>query len=286
MSSVAVVGLGSMGRPMARNLLAAGHEVTVWNRSPGPVEDLVAEGAHRAERIEDAFASGVVFSVLADDGAVADAILDSGVLAQAPAGALHVNLATVSTSLARRAAAVHAGYGVGYLAAPVFGRATVAEQGALNVVVAGDPGQIDRVQELFDVIGSRTWRLGDVPEQANAVKILGNYLLACAIESLGEAVGLAEKAGVDPAQLVELMTTTLFPGPVYATYGGLIAERRYQPAGFTTVLGRKDVHLALDAADAVGATLPFGAVLREVFEQALAQGRADDDWASIAELRR
>ena len=161
-----------------------------------------------------------------------------------------------------------------------------AEQGALNVVVAGDPGQIDRVQELFDVIGSRTWRLGDVPEQANAVKILGNYLLACAIESLGEAVGLAEKAGVDPAQLVELMTTTLFPGPVYATYGGLIAERRYQPAGFTTVLGRKDVHLALDAADAVGATLPFGDVLREVFEQALAQGRADDDWASIAELRR
>ncbi len=286
MSSVAVVGLGSMGRPMARNLLAAGHEVTVWNRSPGPVEDLVAEGAHRAERIEDAFASGVVFSVLADDGAVADAFLDSGVLAQAPAGALHVNLATVSTPLARRAAAVHAGYGVGYLAAPVFGRATVAEQGALNVVVAGDPGQIDRVQELFDVIGSRTWRLGDVPEQANAVKILGNYLLACAIESLGEAVGLAEKAGVDPAQLVELMTTTLFPGPVYATYGGLIAERRYQPAGFTTVLGRKDVHLALDAADAVGATLPFGAVLREVFEQALAQGRADDDWASIAELRR
>ena len=286
MSSVAVVGLGSMGRPMARNLLAAGHEVTVWNRSPGPVEDLVAEGAHRAERIEDAFASGVVFSVLADDGAVADAFLDSGVLAQAPAGALHVNLATVSTSLARRAAAVHARHGVGYLAAPVFGRATVAEQGALNVVVAGDPGQIDRVQELFDVIGSRTWRLGDVPEQANAVKILGNYLLACAIESLGEAVGLAEKAGVDPAQLVELMTTTLFPGPVYATYGGLIAERRYQPAGFTTVLGRKDVHLALDAADAVGATLPFGAVLREVFEQALAQGRADDDWASIAELRR
>lgn len=286
MSSVAVVGLGSMGRPMARNLLAAGHGVTVWNRSPGPVEELVAEGAHRAERIEDAFASGVVFSVLADDRAVAEAFLDSGVLAQAPSGSLHVNLATVSTQFARRAAAVHADHGVGYLAAPVFGRATVAEQGALNVVVAGDAGQIDRVQELFDVIGSRTWRLGDVPEQANAVKILGNYLLACAIESLGEAVGLAEKAGVDPAQLVELMTTTLFPGPVYATYGGLIAERRYQPAGFTTVLGRKDVHLALDAADAVGATLPFGAVLREVFEQALAQGRADDDWASIAELRR
>lgn len=286
MSSVAVVGLGSMGRPMARNLLAAGHGVTVWNRSPGPVEELVAEGAHRAERIEDAFASGVVFSVLADDRAVAEAFLDSGVLAQAPSGSLHVNLATVSTQFARRAAAVHADHGVGYLAAPVFGRATVAEQGALNVVVAGDAGQIDRVQELFDVIGSRTWRLGDVPEQANAVKILGNYLLACAIESLSEAVGLAEKAGVDPAQLVELMTTTLFPGPVYSTYGSLIAERRYQPAGFATVLGRKDVHLALDSADAVGATLPFGAVLREVFEQAIAQGHADDDWASIAELRR
>ncbi|WP_257720802.1 NAD(P)-dependent oxidoreductase [Microbacterium sp. XT11] len=142
------------------------------------------------------------------------------------------------------------------------------------------------MQPFFDVIGVRTWNLGRRPEQANVVKIIGNYLIACAIQSMGEAVGVAEEVGVDPAQLVELLTSTLFPGPVYTSYGSLIAERRYRPAGFTTRLGRKDVHLALDAADTVGFDLPFGEVLRSVFEQAMEQGLGDDDWASIAELRR
>ncbi|SDL42878.1 NAD(P)-dependent oxidoreductase [Streptomyces indicus] len=139
------------------------------------------------------------------------------------------------------------------------------------------------MQPYFDVIGSRTWRLGDRPEQANIVKILGNYLIACAIQSLGEAVSVAERAGVDSGHLVELLTSTLFPGAVYTAYGSMIAERRYQPADFTTALGRKDLHLALDAAVAQGASLPIGELLRTVFDQAIADGRGADDWAAIAE---
>ncbi|PYC88259.1 oxidoreductase [Streptomyces tateyamensis] len=281
--SIAVIGLGAMGRPIAHNLVKAGHEVVVWNRSDRPADELVAAGARRAASVAEAMHSPVVFSMLSDDRAVAETFLDSGVLTQTPGGTIHVNLATVSAGLARRADAAHAEHGVAYLAAPVFGRVPVAEAGALNILAAGKDGLIDRVQPFFDVIGSRTWRLGDRPEQANIVKILGNYLIACAIQSMGEAVGLAEGAGVDAGQFVELLTSTLFPGPVYTGYGSMIAERRYQPAGFTTVLGRKDLHLALDAATDQDTPLPIGELLRAIFDQAIADGRGADDWAVIAE---
>jgi 3-hydroxyisobutyrate dehydrogenase-like beta-hydroxyacid dehydrogenase len=286
MSSVAVIGLGAMGTPIARNLHAAGHDVTVWNRSSGPAETLAGEGMRAAGSIDEAWGSGVVLSMLSDDRAVAEAFLDSGVLSAAPAGSVHVNLATVSPGLARRAADAHGEHGVGYVAAPVFGRVAVAEAGALNVLAAGAPELLDRVQPFFDVIGARTWNLGERPEQANVVKILGNYLIACAIQGMGEAVAVAEESRVDPGRFIELLTSTLFPGPVYTSYGALIAEQRYRPAGFTTRLGRKDVHLALDAADAAGRALPFGDVLRSVFEEAIEQGHGEDDWASIAELQR
>ncbi|MFB7452709.1 NAD(P)-dependent oxidoreductase [Streptomyces sp. NPDC056194] len=282
-NSIAVIGLGAMGRPMARNLLKAGHDVVVWNRSDGPAVELVAAGARRAASVAEAMQAPVVFSVLSDDRAVTETFIDSGALAQTPGGTVHVNLATVSAGLARRLGAAHAEHGVGYVAAPVFGRVPVAEAGELNVLAAGEHALLDRVQPFFDVIGSRTWRLGDRPEQANIVKILGNYLIACAIQSLGEAVSLAEGAGVDSGQLVELLTSTLFPGPVYTGYGSMIAERRYQPAGFTTVLGRKDLHLALDAATDQGIPLPIGQLLRAVFDEAIADGRGADDWAVITE---
>ncbi|MEU9113270.1 NAD(P)-dependent oxidoreductase [Streptomyces sp. NPDC048483] len=283
MSSIAVIGLGAMGRPIAHNLLKAGHDVVVWNRSDAPAEQLVAAGARRAASVAEAMHAPVVFSVLSDDRAVAETFIDSGVLSQIPAGTVHVNLATVSAGLARRVGAAHAESGVGYVAAPVFGRVPVAEAGALNILAAGEDLLIDRAQPFFDVIGSRTWRLGDRPEQANIVKILGNYLIACAIQSLGEAVSLAEGAGVDSGQFVELLTSTLFPGAVYAGYGSMVAERRYQPAGFTTVLGRKDLHLALDAAIDHDIPLPIGQLLRAVFDQAIADGHGADDWAVIAE---
>lgn len=286
MAEITVIGLGAMGSALAHNLLAAGHDVIVWNRTPAPAERLAAEGAQVASTLSDALSSGVVFSMLSDDAAVAETFLDSGVLAHAPAGSVHVNLATVSTALARRAARVHADHAVGYVAAPVFGRVPVAEAGQLNILAAGPPDLIDLVAPFLEVIGSRTWVLGDRPEQANATKILGNYLVACVIESLGESIAIAERGGIDPDTLVELLTSTLFPGPVFASYGELIAHRRYRPAGFTTSLGRKDLHLALDAAAEVGARTPFGDVLRDVFEQALAQGRAEDDWAAIVEPLR
>ncbi|GAB2514622.1 NAD(P)-dependent oxidoreductase [Nocardia heshunensis] len=282
MGEVAVIGLGGMGRAIARNLVRAGHDTVVWNRSAGPAEELAQAGARRVDTVAEALRSPVVFSVLSDDAAFAEIFLDSGVLDQARPE-VHINVATVSVELCRRAAKAHGEYGIGYLAAPVFGRVSVAEAGALNILAAGEPALIDRVQPFFDVIGSRTWRLGERPEQANTAKILGNYLIACAIQSLSEAVSVADAAGTDPGQFVELLSSTLFPGPVYAGYGSMIAQREYQPAGFNTALGRKDLHLALDAAADQSIPLPFGELLRGVFAQAIADGRAADDWASIAE---
>jgi 3-hydroxyisobutyrate dehydrogenase-like beta-hydroxyacid dehydrogenase len=272
-----------MGRPIARNLVSAGYQVTVWNRTPERTSALLPDGARPAASASDALQSGIVLSVLADDKAVIETFLDSGILADAPPNTVHVNLATVSTDLARFAAREHEAHGVGYVAAPVFGRVPVAEAGNLNVLVAGQARHIDRVQPLLDVIGARTWRLGERPEQANIVKIIGNYLIATVIQSLGEAVSLAEHADVDPGRLIEVLTATLFPGPVHSAYGSMIADHRYRPAGFTTTLGRKDLHLALDAAGELGLVLPVGELLREIFDQAIREGRGEDDWAVIAE---
>ncbi|MFB9907024.1 NAD(P)-dependent oxidoreductase [Allokutzneria oryzae] len=283
---IGFIGLGAMGTAMAANLVAAGYDVTVWNRSPGPVELLVAAGARPAADLEEVFGTGTVLSMLANDDVVEERLLDPALLAGAPEGAVHVNMATVSVELAKRATALHAEHGVGYLAAPVFGRVPVAEAGQLNVLAAGPDELVERLRPVFDVLGKRTWPLGTQPHQANIVKIIGNYLLATAIQSLSEAVSLAEKAGVDANDLVELLTGSLFPGPVYSGYGKLIADREYEPAGFTATLGLKDVNLAMNAAAGLDVPLPFGEIVRESLHEALANGQADQDWASIAEVQR
>lgn len=284
MTRVSVIGLGAMGRPIAQNLLKAGHDVTVWNRSLESSLMLVDAGASAAATPAEAFQTGIVFSMLSNDEAVAEVLLDPDLLRGVPAGTVHVNLSTVSAELAERAAKLHADFEVGYVSAPVFGRVPVAEAGNLNILAAGDEALIHRVQPLFDVIGAKTWHMGTSPGRANVVKIIGNYLIACAIQSMGEAVSLAEGAGVDAAQVIELLTSTLFPGVVYSSYGNLIATREYQPAGLSTALGRKDLHLALAEAANQGTVLPFGEVLRDTFERAISEGRGHDDWASITEL--
>ncbi|EIV93756.1 NAD(P)-dependent oxidoreductase [Frankia sp. QA3] len=282
---IGFIGLGGMGTAMARNLIAAGHTVLVWNRSPGPVTELAAAGAVPAG-IDEAFATGTVLSMLADDRAVTERLLDPAVLAAAPAGALHVNLATVSTALAERAAREYAERGLRYLAAPVFGRIEAAAAGNLTIVTAGEPAAVTEVQPLFDVLGRRTWTVGEVPAHANLVKIFGNYLIACSIEAMAEATTVIEAGGLDPALFIEVLTDNLFPGPVFAGYGGMIGKRSYEPVNFRLPLGFKDVGLALTAGQERNVPLPFGGVLRDAFIDALAHGQGEQDWAAVAETAR
>ena len=274
-----------MGRAMAANLVAAGHRVRVWNRSQAPVNELVRKGAERAAEPREAFGE-VLVSMLADDRAVREVVLDSGMLDAAPRGAIHVNMATISVALAEELTEEHRRRGLDYVAAPVFGRPEAAAARQLNIVAAGEAASLDRVLPLLDTIGQRTWRLGSEPREASAAKLAGNFLIAAAIECMGEAVVMAERYGVRPAALLEILGNTLFAAPVYRNYGALIAERRYEPAGFRLELGLKDVRLALAAGESARTPMPVASLLRDHLLEAIAQGDGERDWAALAEVSR
>jgi 3-hydroxyisobutyrate dehydrogenase-like beta-hydroxyacid dehydrogenase len=284
-TDVGFVGLGNMGAAMVRRLLEQGHRVTVWNRSTEAVDELCAFGAARTGSVADVFAAGPVFSMLADDAAV-DSVFDDAALAAAGAGAVHVNMATISVVAAKRQAERHRAAGVGYVASPVLGRPDVAAAGKLNLLVAGDEAIVNALGPVLDDLGVRIWRLGEVPARANLTKIAMNYLIIHALVAMSEGITLAERHGLEGKNLVELFSHTLLPGPVYTGYGSVIAEKKYLPAGFATVLGAKDLGLARDAAAAVDLDLPTMSAVSGVFMAAIDGGYGEHDWAAIAETVR
>jgi 3-hydroxyisobutyrate dehydrogenase-like beta-hydroxyacid dehydrogenase len=283
--SIGFIGLGAMGRHMAANLLRSNQPVHVWNRNPAPVQALAEQGAKAAASAAECGIADVVFTMLSDDEATRSVMVDGGVLDAMAPGSIHVNMATVSVAFAREMAALHVGRGVGYVAAPVLGRVDVAAAGKLNILAGGSDELIARVQPLLDLMGQKTWRFGEAPEQANAVKLACNLTLACAIEAMGESAALVGAYGIEPAGFLDLLSNTLFAGsPVYKGYGAMIAQERYSPAGFKLSLGLKDVGLANDAAVAQGLRLRFGTVLRETLQQAVDRGDGELDLAALARM--
>ncbi|GGM09402.1 dehydrogenase [Pseudomonas asuensis] len=278
---IGFIGLGGMGKGMAGNLIKAGHEVLVWNRSQEPVQELVGQGAKAASEPADAFDAEVVVSMLADDASTRAVILESGALDNARAGVIHLSMATLSVAFVSELIEHHAKVGVEYISAPVFGRTDVAVAGNLNIVVAGPQAAVSKVQPLLDVMGQTTWPLGEDPLRANIVKIAGNFMLASAIETMGEASALTKSYGVEPADLLNILTNTLFAAPAYKNYGAMIAEQRFEPAAFKLTLGLKDVGLALSAGQAKNVPLPFGSVLRDNLLEAVAQGEGHLDWSAL-----
>lgn len=281
---IGFIGLGKMGKAIAGRLISAGHKVRLWNRSPEPVKELVAKGAQAAAKPADAAKAEFLVTMLANDAAIRSVIVDQGVLEAAAAGLIHINLATVSVALAKEFAELHRKRNIGYIAAPVFGRPEVAAEGKLNVVVAGDPASIARAQPVLSAIGQKTWPVGDRPERANAVKVAGNFMIASAIETMGEAVALTRAHGIPAADFLDILTNTLFAAPAYKGYGAMIAAERYRPAGFENTLALKDIRLALAAAEAYSVPMPFASILRDNLMEAIATGGAEDDWASLAKL--
>jgi 3-hydroxyisobutyrate dehydrogenase-like beta-hydroxyacid dehydrogenase len=270
---------------MASNLLEAGHRVTAYNRSTDKVDLLVARGAQPARTVAEACGGEVVVSMLANDDAVeAVTFGGDGILANLAAGAVHVSSSTISVGLAERLVAAHAEAGQRFVAAPVFGRPEAAAAAKLFVVAAGDPDAVARVSPVFDAIGQRTFVIAEDPTAASLVKISGNFLIASVIESLGEAMALVAKAGVDKEQYLDILTSTLFDAPVYRTYGGLIARQEFEPAGFAATLGLKDVRLALAAGEELRVPLPVASLLRDRFLTLLATGGGDLDWSAVGAL--
>ncbi|GBD46867.1 NAD(P)-dependent oxidoreductase [Methylopila sp. Yamaguchi] len=281
----AFLGLGTMGAPMAANLAKAGVALRVWNRSEGPAARLAEFGAEpAASPAEAARGTDVLIAMLADDAATSAVLLDGGALEALAPGALLVNMATVAVAVGASLAAQAESRGVAYVAAPVLGRVNVAEAGELNILAGGRADAINRAQPLFDVMGRKTWRFGDRPEQANAVKLAVNFMLASAIETMGEAASLAEGHGVAGADFLAMATSTVFAAPAYQGYGAAIASETFEPAGFKLSLGLKDVRLALEAAEAARTPMPFAAVLRDNLIDAVAHGEGDLDWAALAKV--
>ncbi|WFU08174.1 NAD(P)-dependent oxidoreductase [Rhizobium sp. CB3090] len=282
---IGFIGLGQMGSAMAANLLKAGHEVAVYNRTRDKAEALVGQGAKIAATVAEACGGEAVFTMLANDDALS-AVVDSdgGMLASLGKGAIHISSSTISIALSERLTREHAAAGQRFIAAPVFGRPEAAAAAKLFVAAAGEPGAIEAVTPLFEAIGQRTFVLGEEPKAANLVKLSGNFLIASVIESLGEAMALVEKGGVDRHEYLDLLTSTLFNAPVYKTYGGLIADRKFKPAGFAAPLGQKDIRLALAAGEALNVPLPLASLLRDRFLTLLAHGGEYLDWSAVAAL--
>lgn len=281
---IGFLGLGNMGQAVAANLLKGGHELLVWNRSPDASQALVAQGATAVSEPAQAFAAEVVFSMLADDNALRAVLLDSGLLKQLKGPLIHVNMATIAVTFAEELAGLHAAQGVDYIAAPVMGRPNVAAAGKLNIIAAGSAQAIDTVQPLFDLIGSKTWRIGETPSSANVMKLAMNFMLVSAIEAMSEAAVLVTRHGLKSGDLVELASSTVFPGPVYAGYGALIGQRQYEPAAFKAVLGLKDVDLALAAAGQVSVHMPLADMVRAHLQDAMEHGQGEMDLAVLAEV--
>lgn len=282
---VGFIGLGRMGAGMAARLLEAGHELTIYNRTRSREQPLLAKGARAAVDIADASRADAVFTMLADDIALENVVYgDRGMLAHLPSGAIHISASTISVALSERLTADHARLGQRFVAAPVFGRPEAAAAGRLFVVAAGASDAIERAGPLFEAVGQRTFVISQEPRAANLVKLSGNFLIASVIESLGEALALVSKGGVDKGQYLEILTSTLFSAPVYKTYGDLIAREKFEPAGFAVALGHKDIRLVLAAGEELRVPLPLANLLRDRFLNLLAHGGEALDWSAVGAL--
>jgi 3-hydroxyisobutyrate dehydrogenase-like beta-hydroxyacid dehydrogenase len=280
---IGFIGLGNMGAAIAGNLLKAKHEVAVWNRSAGKAHPLLDIGAVLATSPRDAASDKeVVVTMLADDDALQSVLEgETGLMAGLPKGALHVSMSTIAVATADRITQEHHSREQRFLCAPVFGRPEAAAAGKLFFVASGEPVDIETAGPIFSAAGQRVFSLGGKPSAANLVKLCGNFMILSAIESLAEAMALADKGGVPKAQLLEVLTGTLFDAPLFRNYGKLLVDGRFKPAGFAAPLGLKDMRLAAQSAEKLRVPMPLLSLLRDHLVQTIAVEGEDVDWSAI-----
>ncbi|HEV7346771.1 NAD(P)-dependent oxidoreductase [Telluribacter sp.] len=280
---IAFMGLGSLGTPIAANLIQDGHELTAWNRTKGKAQSLLDAGAREAGSPEEAVSpGGVVVSVLADDAAV-EQTMSKEVLKKLGKGSLHISMSTIAPATARRLAEQHAQYGVAYIAAPIFARpdAVSARMGAL--CLSGEAAAKERARAVVGPLVKGVFDFGEEVGAANVVKLAGNFMIAASMELMAEAFTMAEKEGVARQAVYEMFTQTLFASPIFQNYGRMIAQNTYEPVGFKLPLGLKDINLVLQTAAEVQAPMPLASLLRDRLISAQAKGRVHLDWTALAQ---
>jgi 3-hydroxyisobutyrate dehydrogenase-like beta-hydroxyacid dehydrogenase len=281
---IGFIGLGRMGSAIAGRVLGGGHELQVYNRTPGKAADLAAAGAQALASIALACAGReVVITMLADDAALEAVALGAGGLcASLPAGAIHMVMGTHGVGIVRTLTAAHAALGQTLVAAPVLGRPDAAAAGQLGIVAAGPADALQRCAPLFEVIGKRTFVAGASPDAATSIKLANSFVLGSALEAMSEAFSLVRRYGVAPGVLYDVMTEGLFAAPAYKVYGKIMVDEAWDQIGFTTRLALKDVSLVLAAGELERVPLPSASTLRDRLLGAIAHGDAERDWAVLA----
>jgi 3-hydroxyisobutyrate dehydrogenase-like beta-hydroxyacid dehydrogenase len=278
---VAFIGLGQMGSGMAGRLIDAGHRVTVWNRDRSKSESFERRGARVADNPADAARSGIVLSMLANDDALEAVSFGATGLLAAGRALLHVSCSTVSVALTRRLTDAHAAAGQRFVSAQVLGRPDVAAVGRLSIIAAGPVSDLDEAQPLLDAIGSKTIRMGERPVMAAASKAAANFGIAAIIETISEQIRIVGAQGVAASKMVELLVATDFGNRMFGVYGPMIAEQRFEPAGFPLKLGRKDIGLAIAAA--ANGELPLANLLATRMDAIIAADGGNRDWAALGQ---
>lgn len=277
---IGFLGLGKMGSAMAQRLLAAGHELSVWNRTEGRTKPLIREGAIAAATPAEAeLGADAVVTMLFDDAAHEDVLFGpNGLMDALSPGALHIACSTISVALSERLTEEHARRGVDFVAAPVFGRPNVAEEGRLWIVAAGAEEAIAKARPVLEPLSRGITVVGAEPPKAHAVKLGGNFLISAMIHSLSEAFTYAEAQGIAPEIFLETVNSALFQSPFYAAYGNVMLHPPQTP-GATIELGAKDLRLLREAAASHGTQLSLAEALAEIFAEARSIGLGGEDWA-------
>lgn len=281
---VGFVGLGRMGQGMAGRIQSDGHELRVYDPFPGQTDALVASGAVAASSPADASKGCDVIVTMLPSDKILDAVLsdEGGLLDGMSSNCIHMAMGTHGIPAINRANDEHKQHGQTFVACPVLGRPDLAAEGSLNLVPGGPAAAVETVRPLLNVIGQRNIEVGEEPQAAAAVKIANNFVLGCAIETMGEAFSLVEKLGVKPEQFLDVMLKGLFGAPAYEVYGKMIVEKNWDSGGATAVIGLKDVELALEAADAADMPLPSAKIWRDYLAKAVDNGEGHLDWAVMA----
>jgi len=281
---VGFIGLGRMGQGMAGRLIDAGHDLLVSDPVPGQTTKLEAAGAIAVDSaVATTAGRDVVISMLPSDK-VLDIVLngDNGLISGMDSSCIHMAMGTHGVKAINAATTAHAEAGLTFIASPVLGRPDLAAQGLLKVVPGGPTDAVDKVIPLLEIIGQTTFRVGESQQAAAAVKVTNNFVLGCAIETMGEALSLVEKLGVEPQLFFEVMTQGLFAAPAYDVYGKMIVEQNWDSFGATAIIGLKDADLALEAAEVAEVPLPSTHIWRDYLQSAIDRGEGALDWAVMA----
>jgi 3-hydroxyisobutyrate dehydrogenase-like beta-hydroxyacid dehydrogenase len=281
---IGFLGLGAMGEPIANNLRKAGHEVTVWNRTPAKADHIVSKGGKLARTPREC-ASGrdLVFTCVADEKAL-DAVLDGpdGVLAGLQGGDVVVDMSTAGARAARATAEKTSARGARFVACPILGSRGAAEKGQVVLVAGGPAAARERARPAFHAVSARLFELDD-PGQAALIKLCVNAIGGAMVTAFCEAVALAAAGGVDTARLVEVLQASSFHSPLFLMKGELVEKKDFSPR-FAIRLAEKDQRLAQEAAAENGARMPVNETVRRIFADAAASGHADEDMAAVAAM--